>query len=292
LSGILIRIAPIIFVVLWSTGYIAAKYAVPEAEPMAFLTWRYALVVVILLPLVLFWRLPWPSRPLNYLHLCITGVCCHCIGLGGVFLAIDRQVEAGVSALIMALQPVLAAAVAAVFLRERLSARQLLGLTLGFAGVALVVSDRLSSGAGTMTGVAWNLLGVVAFTVGTFYQKVRNQHANPFIGAVVQFAAAAAACFLLSLLLGGNGIRWVPQVIGALAWSVLVLSITATMVLYWLIRRGAMAEVSSLFYLVPVSAALLAWPLFGEQLTIIAFGGMLVTVAGVALVTRPVARAS
>jgi drug/metabolite transporter (DMT)-like permease len=288
----LIRFAPFAFVVLWSTGYIAAKYAVPGADPMAFLTWRYALVVVILLPLALLWRLPWPERPINYLHLCITGVSCHGLGLGGVFLAIDRGVEAGVSALIMGLLPVLAAAVAAAFLGERLSPRQLLGLILGFAGVALVVSDRLGNGAGSLTGVAWNLVGVVAFTVGTFYQKAHNQRVNPFIGAVVQFSAAAAACFLLSLLFGESEIRWVPQVFGALVWTVIVLSITATMVLYWLLRRGAMAEVSSLFYLVPVCAALLAWPLFGETLTIVAFGGMVVTVAGVALVTRPVVSVS
>ena len=288
MTALLLRLAPIIFVLLWSTGDIAAKYAVPAAEPMAFLAWRYALVVAIFLPIALLWRHPWPRQPVSYLHLSITGISLHCLGLGGVFLGIDRQIEAGVSALIMGLQPVLAATVAAVFMQARLSARQIAGLGLGFAGVALVVSDRLEAGAGTWSGVAWNLLGMVAVTTGTLYQKARNQGVNPYTGAAVQFTAATAGCVVLHFLFGEGASMWNPEVLGALAWSVLVLSIAATMLLYWLISQGAVAEVSSLFYLVPVSAALIAWPLFGEQLSAHALVGMVITMTGVALVMRPV----
>lgn len=161
MTTFLVRLSPVIFVVLWSTGYIAAKFALDDAEPMAFLAWRFGLVVLIFVPIVLLGRHAWPRRPADYMFLMSTGISLHCVGLGGVFLAIDRGVEAGVSALIMGLQPVLAAAVAAAFLGERLRARQVLGLALGFAGIALVVGDRLDSGAGTLAGVAWNVLGMV-----------------------------------------------------------------------------------------------------------------------------------
>lgn len=284
--GILVRLAPIIFVLLWSTGYIAAKFALPAAEPMTFLAWRYALVFALFALVALLWRHPWPRQPIRYLHLSITGISLHCVGLGGVFIGIDRQIEAGVSALIMGLQPVLAALAAAVLMHERLAARQVVGLALGFAGVALVVGDRLDNGAGTLSGVAWNLLGMVAVTTGTLYQKARNQNVNPFTGATIQFAAAALACVLLSYAFGEGPSTWSSQVLGALAWSVLVLSIAATMLLYWLISQGAVAQVSSLFYLVPVSAALIAWPLFGEQLSLHALVGMMITIMGVALVMR------
>lgn len=286
MTGILIRLAPVLFVLLWSTGYIAAKFALPGAEPMAFLAWRYVIVFALFALVALLWRHPWPRQPISYLHLSITGVSLHCLGLGGVFLGIDRQIEAGVSALIMGLQPVLAAVAAAVLMHERLASRQMVGLALGFAGVALVVGDRIENGAGTISGVAWNLMGMVAVTTGTLYQKARNQNVNPYTGATIQFAAAALACVLLSYAFGEGPSTWSAHVLGALAWSILVLSIAATMLLYWLISQGAVAEVSSLFYLVPVCAAVIAWPLFGEQLSLLALLGMSITIMGVALVMR------
>ncbi len=292
MKTLLIRLAPAIFVVLWSTGYIAASYALPDAEPMTFLASRYALVVALFAPLALVRRRPWPARPVDWLHAAVTGICLHCLGLGGVFLAIDRQVEAGVSALIMGLQPVLTALFAATVLRERLAVHQVLGLVLGFAGVGLVVSERIGAGAGSPAGVAWNLLGMAAMTAGTLYQKARSQHADPINGAVIQFAAASIACVTLAVTFGETASRWTPQVLGALAWAVLVLSVIATSLLYWLIRHGAMAGVSSLFYLVPVSAALLAWLLFDERFSSLAVAGMVVTVVGVALVTRNAASSS
>jgi drug/metabolite transporter (DMT)-like permease len=287
LSSLLVQLAPVAFVVLWSTGYIAAKFALADAEPMSFLAWRYALVVLILAAIVVARRHPWPTRPADYLHSALTGVSLHCLGLGGVFLAIDREVEAGVSALIMALQPVLTALFATVALRERLTARQLIGLLLGFSGVTLVVAQRLDSGAGSLDGVAWNALGMVAVTTGTLYQKARSQNMNPYTGTTIQFTAAALACVVLSFAFDETATRWTPQVVGALAWAVLVLSVVATSLLYWLIRHGAMTAVSSLFYLVPLSAAVLAWALFDERLAGSALIGMVVTVVGVSLVTRP-----
>lgn len=287
MTGILVKLAPIVFVLLWSTGYIAAKFALPGAEPMTFLAWRYVLACALFTLVALLWRHPWPRQAISYLHLSITGVSLHCLGLGGVFLGIDRQIEAGVSALIMGLQPVLAAVAAALFMHERLAGRQIVGLALGFAGVALVVGDRLDDGAGTLSGVAWNLLGMVAVTTGTLYQKARNQGINPFTGATVQFAAAAIACVLMSFAFSEGESTWTPHVLGALAWTILVLSIAATLLLYWLISQGAVAEVSSLFYLVPVAAALIAWPLFGEHLSLLALTGMVITMVGVALVMRP-----
>ncbi len=272
--------------VLWSTGFIAAKLALPDADPMRFLAWRYALVVAILAPAAVIAGRRWPGRLVDYRDAAITGVSLHCLGLGGVFLAIDRGVEAGVSALIMALQPVLAALVAVPLLGERIGPGRMVGLALGLAGVALVVVDRLEGGIGTLSGVAWNALGVLAVTTGTLFQKARSQRLDPWTGMAVQFAAAALACMALGAAFGESAMRWTPAVLGALAWSVLVLSVVATSLLYWLIRRGAVAAVSSLFYLVPPSAAVLAWALLGERLSPLAIAGMAVTVIGVGLVTR------
>lgn len=286
MSPLLVQLAPAVFVVLWSTGYIAAKFALPDAEPMSFLAWRYVLVFLVLATIVVGSRRPWPTRPADYLHSVVTGISLHCLGLGGVFLAIDRQVEAGVSALIMALQPVLTALFAMVVLQERLAARQVVGLLLGFSGVILVVAQRLNSGIGSLDGVAWNTLGMIAVTTGTLYQKARSQNINLYTGTTIQFAAAALACGILSVAFDETSTQWTPQVVGALVWAVLVLSVIATSLLYWLIRHGAVAAVSSLFYLVPLSAAVLAWVLFDERFSGLALIGMVVTVVGVALVTR------
>jgi drug/metabolite transporter (DMT)-like permease len=283
--GIVLAVPPL-FVVIWSTGYITARYALPDAEPMHFLAWRYALAALLLMVVALLAGQAWGRRSVDVLHASLTGISLHALGLGGVFLAIDRDVEPAVSALIMALQPVLTALFAALALRERPRPLQLLGLVLGFAGVALVVASRLGEGAGDLQGVAWNLMGVVAVTAGTLYQKARSQGMGFFPGLCIQFSAATLACVALSALFAEGDTAWTVQVLGALAWAVLGLSLAATSLLYWMIRRGAMAAVASLFYLIPVSAALLAWVLFDQPVTPSALLGMAITVAGVVLVTR------
>ncbi len=273
-----------LFVLLWSTGFIGAKLGLPDAEPLTFLTLRFALATLLLLCLALVTRAPWPRSLAQTLHLCVAGVLLHAIYLGGVFTAISLGVEAGVSALIVGTQPVLVAALAGVVLGERVTARQWLGLVLAIVGVTLVVWRKLEAGFGTLEGVALCLLALCGITLATLYQKRFCGTLPLRSGSVIQYAAAGLACGLGVLIFEEGRITWSGEFVFALAWLTLVLSLGAVMLLYWLIRRGEAARVSSLFFLVPPVTALVAWPLFGETFGPLALAGMVITALGVALV--------
>lgn len=276
--------APGLFVLLWSTGFIGAKLGLPDAEPLTFLTLRFALATVLLLGLALATRAPWPTSLAQTLHLCVAGVLLHAVYLGGVFTAISLGVEAGVSALIVGVQPVLVAALAGTLLGERVTWRQWLGLVLAFAGVTLVVWRKLEEGYGTLEGVGLCLLALCGITAATLYQKRFCGTVPLRSGSVIQYAAAGIACGLGMMIFESAQITWSGEFLFALAWLVLVLSLGAVTLLYWLIRRGEAARVSSLFFLVPPVTALVAWPVFGETFGPLALTGMVVTAAGVALV--------
>jgi drug/metabolite transporter (DMT)-like permease len=276
--------APVFFVLLWSTGFIGAKLGLPDAEPLTFLTLRFALAAVLLLGLALATRAPWPKSFGQTLHLCVAGVLLHAVYLGGVFTAISLGVEAGVSALIVGTQPVLVAALAGTVLGERVTWRQWLGLVLAFVGVTLVVWRKLEEGFGTLEGVALCLLALCGITVATLYQKRFCGEVPLRSGSVIQYTAAGLATGLGVLLFEEGRITWSGEFVFALAWLVLVLSLGAVMLLYWLIQRGEASRVSSLFFLVPPVTALVAWPVFGETFGAVALAGMAITALGVALV--------
>lgn len=276
---------PAVFVILWSSGFVGAKFGLPSAPPATFLALRFVLVVALLAPLIWLMRAPWPASNRQAWHLAVTGVLVQAGYLGGVFFSIDHGMSAGLSALIVGLQPVLTAFVAAPLLGERLSARQWLGVALGFAGTALVVWNKINVANLTLPAIGFSVIALLAMTSGTLYQKRFAGNFDLRTGALVQFAAAFVVMLPLALL-ETRPVEWTADFIGALAWLVVVLSIGAISLLALLIRRGAATRVVSLFYLVPPTTALMAFAMFGERLTGLAMIGMVVSVMGVALVVK------
>jgi drug/metabolite transporter (DMT)-like permease len=277
---------PWTFVLLWSTGFIGAKFGLPYAQPITFLLLRFGLVLALMLPIALALRAPWPATPAQVTHIAVAGVLLHGGYLGGVFTAIYAGMSAGLAALIVGLQPVLTAIAAAPLLRERVSARQWLGLALGFGGVALVVAERATfAGLGPFSG-AMILVALVSITAGTVYQKRYCGAFDLRAGSVIQFVAAGVALAPFAAAFEHEPVRWTGAFVFALAWLVLVLSIGAISLLTLLIRRGAATKVASLFYLVPPFTAAIAFLLFGERLGALGIAGFVLAVIGVALVVR------
>jgi drug/metabolite transporter (DMT)-like permease len=290
-AGLVALGAPALFVFLWSTGFISAKLGLPHIEPMTFLALRFGVVASGFLAISLWLDLRWPG-PIDTLHQVAAGLLLHALYLGGVFAAIDQGVEAGAAALIVGLQPLLVAAVAAPLLGEQVGWRQWLGLALGLGGVTLVVAEKLERGVGTAAGIAFAVAALVGITAGTLYQKRHAAGIDMRVGNVFQFASAAIVTGALALVFETRTIDWQPALLTALLWSIVVLSFGAVTLLLWLIARGAASRVSSLFFLVPPTTALMAWLLFDERLPPLAMLGMAVAVIGVALVNLPVARAN
>ena len=279
-------IAPGIFVVLWATGFIAGKAGLPFAPPLTFLTLRFAAVTLLMVAVVALMRAPWPRSWAAVGHIAVVGLLMHGAYLGGVFTSLDHGLPAGLSALIVGVQPLLTATVVGPLLGERVSARQWLGLGLGLAGVAMVLADKLTFDRGAFAAVLLSVLALLGITAGTLYQKRYSAHADLRTGAVIQYAAAGAVMLPLALSLETMQVDWTWQFAAAFAWLSIVLSLGAVSLLYWLIRHGAAAKVASLFYLVPPFAALFAWLLFGETLGPAALAGMVIAAIGVAMVQR------
>ncbi len=277
---------PATFVFLWATGFVGAKYGLPYAQPATFLVYRFILVVALLLPIALVLRAPWPPSRSQALHIAVAGVLLHGGYLGGVFASIHAGMSAGLSALIVGLQPILTALAAAPLLGERVTARQWLGLALGFVGVALVVAQRLTVGGVSGFSLAMAALALVSITIGTVYQKRFCGAFDLRSGAVIQFVAAGLALAPFALAFEHEPVRWTVEFVFAMTWLVLVLSIGAISLLTLLIRRGAATKVASLFYLVPPVTATIAYFLFGEKLGPLALAGFVLAVVGVAVVVR------
>ncbi len=280
------RLYPFLFVFLWSTGFIGAKYGLPYAEPLSFLLTRYALVIGLMLAIALATRAPWPKDPRQWLHIGVSGVLVHAFYLGGVFTAIKHGLPAGVTALLVGMQPLLTATGAGFLLGEKVSRRQWGGLALGFVGVVLVVSGKFGEAdLGTMLWPA--LVALLGITGGTLYQKRFCPKFDLRSGSVIQFVPTALLTGLVVFASDGYQVEWHGDFIFALGWLVLVLSIGAISLLNLLIRSGSAVNVASLFYLTPPTTALIAWAVFGEKLTLTAAVGMALAVGGVYLVARP-----
>jgi drug/metabolite transporter (DMT)-like permease len=283
-SRLWLNAMPGLFVLLWSTGFVSAKYGLPYAEPLTFLLLRFALVVALMLPLALAMRATWPLTSAQFGHVAVAGVLMQGGYLSGVFCAIHLGMSAGVSALIVGIQPILTAFASAPLFGERLRARQWAGLVLGFGGVLLVVLSRSALSGITPATLALSVLALVSITAGTLYQKRYCGAVDLRAGSVIQFSAAGLVLLPLALAFESMQVRWTGEFICTLAWLALVLSIGAISLLYALIRRGAATNVTSLFYLVPPTTALMAYPMFGETLSVAAMVGMALAAIGVALV--------
>lgn len=288
-TPLFVRAMPALFVLLWSTGFIGAKFGLPYAEPFTFLFIRFAAVLVLLAPLAIAARGSWRGGWRAAAHQLVTGALVHGIYLGGVFWAIAQGLSAGVAALVVGLQPLLTAVAVGPLLGERVTGRQWLGLVLGLSGVGMVVGEKLTAagvGIGSLDPVALvgALLALLGITAGTLYQKRFGGGVDLRIGTFVQYVAAAAVVGLAALAVETRAIQWTGEFLFALGWLVVVLSLGAISLLMLLIRRGEAARTASLFYLVPPVTAVTAWALFGETLGPLALAGMAVAVGGVALV--------
>jgi drug/metabolite transporter (DMT)-like permease len=275
--------APGVFVVLWASGFIGAKLGLPYAEPLTFLALRMFGVVVLLGLFMLIAGAKWPGRE-GALDSYVTGVLMHALYLGGVYISIAKGLPAALSALVVGLQPLLTSTIANRLLGERVAPRQWVGLVLGLSGVYLVVQDKATVGAATPLAWIAAVVGLVAITIGTVYQKRFGSGIDWRPAMFIQYAAAGILFALGATAFETRTVRWTPEFLFALGWLVFVLSFGAIWLLYFLIRRAAATRVVSLFYLTPPVTALMAWSLFGERLAPLALVGMAVCVAGVFLV--------
>jgi len=285
-SPALASLTPLLFVVLWSTGFIGAKLGLPDCEPMTLLTLRYAAVLVLMGGIALATRAPWPATPAQWVHIGVSGLLIHAVYLGGVFTAIRLGLPAGVTALVVGLQPVLTALGAGLLLRERVRATQWAGLALGLAGVVLVVARKVEGGPAAAALLLPAVVALVGITAGTLYQKRFCASFDLRTGSVVQFLPSLAVTALVAWRTETMVVHWTPAFLFALGWLVLVLSLGAVSLLNVLIRSGSAVNVASLFYLTPPTTALIAWAMFGETLTGLALAGMALAVAGVWLARK------
>lgn len=278
------RAAPAIFVVLWSTGFVATKYVVHDADPLTYLAIRMALVVALMAVIVAIARPRWPDR-IGIAHSAVAGILVHGIYLGGTAIAIAHSIPAGLSALIPGLQPILTSTIANRWLGERVTPLQWAGLLLGLAGVVLILHNRPISGE---AGWGWLASGVslISITLGTLYQRRYCNAIDWRAGNLVQYVAVTIFFAIGAWLFENNVVHWTTEFVLALIWLVVVLSIGSIGLLYWLIRRSAATSVASLFYLVPAVTALMAYVLFNERLDAIAIVGMTACAAAVFLVNR------
>jgi drug/metabolite transporter (DMT)-like permease len=289
-----VRAMPVVFVLIWSTGFIVARYGMPHSPPFSFLLARYLFSIACFLPWIVWAKVPWPQTRTQWLHLSVTGILMHAGYLGGVWAAVKAGMGSGLSSLIVGFQPVLTAIWLSYSLRGSdqpgVSARQWLGLSLGFVGLLMVVWRKLTLGSPmdhvTPANMAFAIGALLSITVGTLYQKRHVQPCDVRSANTVQLMAA----FVVTLPLAWaetEAMRWNAELAGAMAWSVLGLTLGGSSLLYMLIQRGAAASVTSLMYLVPPTTALMAWLLFGETITAATLAGTALTALGVSLVVRP-----
>jgi drug/metabolite transporter (DMT)-like permease len=281
---------PLTFVFLWSTGFIAAKLALPHTGPLTLVALRFLIAAALLIPLVILWRAPWPASWRDVGHIAVTGVLVNCLALGGGAFALSLGLPTAIAALIGGLQPMLTGVLAGPALGEKVSNRQWLGLGLGFAGLVLVLSDKLSLQYAPPLAIVGAFAALIGMTVATLYQKRFCANMPLRSGAAIQFTAASAIMLPIAILAEGLAVEWTPVFALTLGWLAGGLSLGALTLFWILVRRGAAAKVSSLFYLTPPVTAVMGWLTFNERLGLLALIGMIVVSAGVILATRQATR--
>ena len=286
LQSAFLTLTPGLFVVLWSTGFIGMKIGAPFAEPFTFMGFRMLLVTSILLIIIAVTRAPWPRSAAAVGHIAVAGLLVHATYLCGVLFAIQMQLPLGFVALIAGLQPILTAIFANIFLHEKLTGRQWLGMALGLIGVVMVVLSKYSLGTFNFAAMGAAAIALFGITFGTLYQKRFCANMDLRTGGVIQYTATGLLLWTLAFATETRSVQWTGQFVFALFWLAIVLSIGAIGLLYLLIRRGAASKVASLFFLTPSVTAVMAYLLFGESLRWPVIAGLLVTAAGVALVMR------
>ena len=280
------RIAPGLFVLLWASAFVAAKLGLLYARPFTLLLLRFAVASVIMLAISLASGARWPKTASQVFHAAVVGVLLQVVYLGGCYVAMAEGIPAGVTAIIVGLQPILTATVVGPLLGERVGPRQWLGLAIGFAGVTLVLWNKLHFDSLHLAGIAYAVGGLLGITAATIYQKRFCGAIDLRTGAAIQYGAATIAILPVALAFGLGEVQWTGTFIFSMAWLVLMLSTGAFTLLLWLIRKGVASKVASLFYLTPPMAALGGYLVFGETLALPALAGMGLAALGVALVNR------
>lgn len=271
LSGAAAFSLPMLFILLWSSGYVAGKLALPHTGPLTLLTLRFGLAAVVLLAVALVTDAPWPQRARGWAHLAVVGLLMQVLHFSCIYFALQAGLSAGVAGLLIGLMPLATALGAHLWLAEQLTGRQMLGLLGGLAGVALVIADKPLGGAWTTYAVA--CLGLLGLVAGTLYQKRFCAHMDLRSGAGVQMAVSALAVAAFAGPMEGFAVAWTPELIGSWLWLGLVNSIAAFSLMFIMIRRGQAGQVARLFFLIPGVSALMGFVLLGERLEPLALAG-------------------
>ncbi len=290
-SSLLLRAMPLVFVLIWSTGWVVAGYSAPYADPLTFLSVRFACAAILVGGFCVFSGATWPTTSRGWFDVLLTGVLLHAIYLGSVWWAVRHGLPAGISGLIAALQPILTALLAPWLLGERISPLRWGGILLGFLGIGLVLQPKLAS---VEPALLWNvalpiivnMVGMVSVTAGSFYQKKYLASVDLRSTTALQYVGALLVTLPVAFLLEPMQIIWNTTMVLVLGWSVIALSLGAIGLMLLMIRRGAVSRMATLIYLIPPTVALEAWLLFGEKLSPVQMAGMAVTVLGVALASR------
>lgn len=285
-ASLWISAAPLIFVLMWSTGHIGTRLGTPYAEPFTFLAWRFVIAMALMTVFAILFRAPWPGTWRAAGHIVVAGLLLHAVYLGGVFLAIGLGMTTGVLALITGLQPLLTAVIVGPVLGEHVSPRQWAGFVLGFGGVGLVLWDKLSFGGLGAASVISAVVCVFSITIGAVYQKRFCADLDLRSGTAIQLGVAALVIGIGAALFETRVVMLTGEFVFAVGWQVVVLSLGAYGLLFFLLRRGAASRVSSLFYLSAPLTAIMGYALFAEVLGATALIGMAVAVTGVAMVNR------
>ncbi|NCF34802.1 MAG: EamA family transporter [Gammaproteobacteria bacterium] len=292
-QALLLRLAPLVFVTLWSTGFIAAKYSMQNADPFVFLCLRFSITALALVPILLLVGAALPRRIWSFRHDMVTGVLLHCGYLGYLFWPIKNGVPSGIVAIIIGLQPILTMTLATLYIGEQLDFRKLAGLVIGFIGISVVIVGKYGVTLGLAGGLdlvdlTMCLISLLSMAVGVFYQKKFCDQSQLLPGTLMQYVAGSLATAGFALLWSESWIvDWTPTFALALTWQVLGLSIGAVVLLMYIIRNGEAGRISSMFYLVPPLVVVEAHFLFGETLGLVSLGGMLICITGVVIVSRP-----
>jgi drug/metabolite transporter (DMT)-like permease len=283
------RLIPWLFVLIWSTGFVAAKYGLPYAEPFTLLSYRNGLTLIVLFIIMQVKKSIWPSSGLAFIHLMVTGLLIHGVYLGGVFQAIKWEIPIGLTAMIIGLQPLGMAFIAGIILHERIIRKQWIGLIIGFLGLYLVLFEKFDLAIeGFFTGFSFLAVlavfgSLVGISLGTIYQKRFCSDMDLISGTLIQYLGAFILCIIMSLCFETGDILWTNAFMITLAWQVFGLSIGAVLLLMTMIKQDALARVGSYFYLVPVLVAIQAWYLFDETMNFISIIGVLLIVFAVAI---------
>ena len=278
--------ASALFVFFWASGFVAAKFGLPYAEPFTFLTIRFLVALAVLVPLAILWRADWPSSYAVVGHVIVAGLLIQTIYLIGVFYAVYLGISTGVIALIVGLQPLITGALAAPVLGENVTLRQFVGLALGFVGLGLVVAEKIDPASGQAWGAALGAIALAAITLGTLYQKRFCGTVDIRAAVTIQNGVSCVLIAILAVSFESMAINWTGEFVFALLWSGIGLSVVAIGLYFLLVRRGAAAKVTSLMYLSPPTTAVMGWLMFDETFAPMALLGMLIAVTGVALANR------